>query len=137
MLRTSADRLDRRPHITLFRKKIPASRQEAVCRYTAAFVNGLKGSSDRVRNSLSPDDVPVAFYHGARVANLAGLVRIQGCVNSTVDYSCSALAQFAAEIKSAMHVRGVDANSHDIARIDGGWVELFQGFVGDYRIPIF
>src|SRR5882757_1096024 len=64
-----------------------------------------------------------------------GFVRIEGRVNASKHYVCAASPGNPSEFVSPQCVRGVDADSDNIARLNLGRVNRFKGFIDQQRVP--
>src|SRR5215469_509262 len=55
-------------------------------------------------------------------------------MNSTENHKCPLLASLPADFIAAQCVAGVNSNSHNVAGRNACDIQLFQGFINDYRI---
>jgi hypothetical protein len=137
VLRTAANRLNRRPHVAIGREQIPARLQEPRRVNFPAFVDFAHFSVDAAFDRLAPCDVSVAFDHGVAAAEVKRLVGIQRGVNPAIHDLGPLLSRKLADLVPSQGIACVDADSDDIAVGDSGWVELLEGFISDERVAIF
>ena len=81
-----------------------------------------------------PDDVAVAFDYGVRVTPLQRFFWVEGRVNAAIDDPCATLPREPANLVAAQGIPGVNADAHQIARLDGRGDEGFERLVNDDRI---
>lgn len=84
-----------------------------------------------VSQNICPDNIAVALYHSVCAAELMGLVRKQGGVNSTENHEGPLLASQSADFIAAQCVAGVNADTNDVAGRNACDVQLLQGFVNN------
>ena len=84
-------------------------------------------------HAMSPSPLTMAWPR----AEVQGFVRVQRGVNAAIDDERAPVASDPADLVSAQGVARVDADADDVARRDGGRVELLEGLVGDERIAVF
>ena len=82
MLGASAYRLDRCPHIAVFRQEIPAGRLELPAGDSSCFVNQTGSSCGALVDDGRPDDIAVPADNGVCAAERVGLGREERRVNT-------------------------------------------------------
>jgi hypothetical protein len=136
VLRAAADRLYRSPHVPSRRQQIPSTGHERLGFDTSAVITFPRRTSDAIAEHLRPHALAVTGDHSVRAAECAGLVRIQGCVNAAVDDVCARRARGCADRVAVERIAGVDADTHDVARLDRACVERFERLVNERRLTV-
>jgi hypothetical protein len=62
-------------------------------------------------------------------AQLVRFVRVQGCVNSPKHNKSAAISRHLADFVPAQSIRGVDANTDNIAGLNAGRIDSRKGFI--------
>ena len=136
MLRATAYRLHRRPHVTVARGEIPTCRQELISRNPSAVVHLLGRTSHQIGEHLRPNDISVTFDHDVGATQFSGFFRIQGCVNAAIYDPGSALTRHASHLHASQSIAGVDADAHYVTGLYAFGLNLFERLVSDERIAV-
>ena len=130
----SAHGLHGGPHIAVRRKEVPAGLLEVLRFHFAAVVNAFRLAGRAVSEHAVPNQVAVALNHRMGTTVHKRFFRIEGGMDSAEHHPGAALAYGAAHLVSAQGVVGVNANAHDVARLDTLEVEVLQSFIADFGI---
>ena len=136
MLRTPAHRLDRRPHIPVFRQAIPPSGLERGTCDLSCFVNLTWCAGGAIVDDGRPGDVAVPADNGVRASLCMCLVRIERRVNTAEDNVGAARTRELPDFVAAQRIRGMDPDTDDIARRELRRVKRIQRFINEDRIAV-
>ncbi len=137
MLGTTAHGLHGSPHILVLWRQVPTRGHKLLARNAATVVNGLGSPGEYIRNDFAPDDIAIPFYYGVCATHFQGFMRVQRGVNAAIDHVCSTFARHASQRHAAKGVPGVNADTHDIAKLDLIRLNLFESFICDDGIAVF
>jgi hypothetical protein len=87
-----------------------------------------------VFQDASPGNIAVTLDHSVRASDFLRLLREKRGVNSTENYKGALLASQSADLIATQRIGGVNSNSNNIPGLNALEVDLFQGFINDYRI---
>ena len=135
VLRATAHRLHRGPHVAILRQQIPAGLAEVVPRDPARLVHALLHAGDTVVDHRAERVVAVAADHGVGAAEIVRLVRKERCVDAAEYDLGPALTRGAPDLVATQRIARVDADADDVARLHLLRVERLERLVADDGIP--
>lgn len=122
--------LHRGPHVFVSWHQVPARGEEFAAADPAAVINLLPQSARQaVGNDLSPGDVAISFDDRMRLTAIEGFLGEERGVDATVDDPGSAFARDVANFIAAQGIAGMDADTDNVAGLDGVGDDLFERFV--------
>jgi hypothetical protein len=133
MLWAPAHRLDRSPHIPVFRQEIPSGCLERGATDSSRFVYLTRRSGGAVVDDGRPDGIAVPADNSVCTSECMGLGRIERRVNTAEDNVGAALTRELSDFVAAQRIPGMDPDSDDIARSQLRGVKGIQRFVSDDR----
>ena len=116
VLRASAHRLHRGPHVAPGRQQIPPTRKEGIAFEPTTLVLDARSAGRTVAEDLGPCAVTIASDHGVRATELARLVRIQRCVDAAEHDIRACCPGRGADFVATECVACVDADTDDVTR---------------------
>src|SRR5205823_1723730 len=131
MLRTSAHRLHRAPHVFVGRQQVPAGGLEFLGGDAAAFVHTQRRARLAIADGLAPGDVAIAAHDRVCLSALESLFGIKRRVDAAEDDPRAALARHAPDLVSAERVASVDADADHVPGHDVVGVEVLERLVAD------
>ena len=137
MLGASPHGLNRTPHVLVRLQQIPAGRLKLFRIHPAAFVNLASHSASNIAQRLAPRQVAVPFDDGMSVAQFENFLRIEASVNTTEHHVRAAFPGDAANFITAKRVPGVNADAHNVARMDARGIQLLQRFIANFGVAEF
>ena len=134
MLRASAHRLDRSPHVPISRQQIPPGCLERLATDSSRFVNGTRRSGRAIVEDGLPDDIAVPAHNSVCASERVGLGRIERGMNAAEDDVGAARTRELSDFVPAKRVPGMDPDADDIARSEQRGVKGIQCFISDGRL---
>src|SRR5262249_18497612 len=117
MLRASANRLHRRPHIAAARQQIPSSRYEPIASYSTALVYVLRAPRQAVGDHALPHKVGVALHDRMGTALRMGFFWKERRMNAAEHDPGAPLAELTSNLVPAPGVPRVNPDSDDVAAV--------------------
>ena len=129
MLRASAHRLNRAPHIPPLWQQFPPCRDEPFGIEASAIIDLVQTAVRSVVQHERPHHITIAFDHGVRAAETLRLAGIKCRVNATKDDGRPAIPRERADLVAAKRVAGVNPDPDNVAGLHAADVKRLECFV--------
>ena len=125
MLSASTDGLHGRPHVLVAGHEIPTGGKKFVRLDATTLVDLLRIAVDTVFKDACPNDVAVAFDYTGGASQFQGFFGIERGVNAAIHNERASFAGDFSYLIAAKHIAGMDADSDDVAGLNGLGIEKF------------